>query len=306
MEKNSKILTGCGIGCGAVVIILIIIGIIGYNFVSDKVEKIEEFETVINDLEDQYENYDQYSPEENLLSEERFAIFMEIRDSIKIMSPDFTYALSTISIKMEDADENEDKDNSFSEVLTMVNTGFSAIPEILEYFNYRHKMLEKYNMSVGEYYYYFTMTYYVSLGVDLGDGPNFPVPGNTDGSHHHFGNESSNSTEDFINDLRESRSDKISNKINHFMLKVFDNYLQNENQKYKKLIEEEIELMKEDKYKLPFAEAKPDFIKKFFEPYSGKIKTTYVEMLNPLELNPFTISKKRKSSKRKSRQSESY
>lgn len=304
MGKNSKVLTGCGIGCGAVVVILIILGVIGYNFISEKAEKIEEFETVINDLEDQYKDYDKFTPEEQLLSEEKLIVFMDIRDSIKMLSSNFTKTLETISIKIGKTTPDSKDNKSFLTLISMINTGFSAIPEIADYFTYRHKLLKKYQMNIGEYYYYFAMIYYVALKVDMGDGPNFPVPGNSNGSSFNYSNENNSNSEEFVIELREKRTDRISAKVNNFMLKIFRNYLESENPKYPKLINRQIELMQKDKYRLPFKDSTPGFISKFFENHKDRLKTTYVKMLNPLELNPFIISKTRKSSKRESQKSE--
>jgi len=298
MNKNSKILTGCGIGCGTVAIILIVIGVIGYNFFSEKVEEIKKFSEIISNLEDQYEDYNNFTPSENdLFSESRMEIFLEIRDSIKAKTPAFTSALRKISHKIEDSTRNNEDNQSFSGVLDMVNTGFSAIPEIANYFTYRHKLLEKYKMAIGEYYYYFLMSYYVALDTDMGDGPNFPVPGNSDGTSYNYSNKNYSDSEEFINELREKRIDRIKIKVNNFMLSVFQNYLAKKNTKHKKIIMRQIKLMEKDKYELPFSDSKPVFFTIFFEKYSNRLKNNYVEILNPLEINPVKPHKRKKHKK---------
>lgn len=306
MDKNSKILTGCGIGCGAVVVILIIIGIIGYNFISEKVEKIEEFEIVIKDLEEKYNQYDDFYPVgDQLLSEERMSVFLEIRDSIKLRSGNFTASLESISDKIENEGPDQ-QDDSFSGLMDMISTGFSAIPQIANYFTYRHKLLETDQMSIGEYYYYYVMSYYLAMNVDLGDGPHFPVPGNSDGASYNFNDEKNKNPEEFINEVREKRTDQISAKVNIFMTKVLKNFLENNTSNDKELIEKEIEIMEKNKYALPFADSKPQFLVSFFEKYKDRLEQNYVDMLNPLELNPLKVSKKRKRPERKQKESENY
>lgn len=296
MDRNSKILTGCGIGCGVVVIIAIVVGIIGYNFISDKVEHIEKFEKTVKKLENKYEDYDSYYPSGNLLLEENTMVtFLEIRDSLKLKSPYFIKSMQTISKAIkEKEDSGEDDEESVSSVLGMISTGFSAIPEIEEFFIYRDHLLDKFNMPIGEYFYYFVMSYYVEQGVDLGDGPNFPVPGNSHGQDFSFDGRQQNDHEKFIREVKESRADDISIRTNKFMLKIFNNILENSDNNNKTIIENEVDLLRKDKYRIPFDGKKPDFITQFFERYKPQLSENYIDLLNPLELNPIKNDRERR------------
>lgn len=299
MDRNSKILTGCGIGCGTVVVVLIVIGIIGYNFFSDKFEKLGEFEELTTSLQEKYENYDQYYPATNsLVTESQMEIFLEIRDSIYLRRDEFTNAMKELSERIHSNDTSENE--SFSGVLSIISTGLSTVPEISKFYMYRDRLLTKYNFEIGEYYFYYILSYYVSLKTDLADGPLFPIPGNTHGNDFRFDGRQKHDNEEFINEVRESRADDISAKTNMFMSKIFTNIVEKSAFSNKKIIKEEIDKLREDRYRIPFDDSCPEFIKEFFDKYADKLQTNYVSYLNPLELNPIksgTEKRRRKNSK---------
>ena len=290
MDRNSKILTGCGIGCGVVVIIAIVIGVLGYNFIADKITFIGDFEKTMKKLEKKYADYDEYTPQnENLFDEQVMNKFLEIRDSLKIREDEFISAMSTLSAEIEKEEDESDKST-----LDMIETGFSTIPEALEFFTYRDHLFDKFDVNAGEYFYYYIMSYYAYLNTDLGDGPLFPIPGNSHGKNFQFDGRQQDDQEKFIREVKESRADEISLRANKFIIKVFNNILASEKIKHKKLIEDELELLRTDKYRIPFDGSENKLLSEFFEQYKEKLNQNYILMLNPLEVNPVKNDRKRR------------
>ena len=62
-SNSSKWLTGCGIGCGVIILICILIGVVGYFAIRGTVEEFKEAEASQEYLEERFGKVEDFAPD---------------------------------------------------------------------------------------------------------------------------------------------------------------------------------------------------------------------------------------------------
>ena len=281
--KNSsgKLLTGCAIGCGVVMLILILAGVGLYTYINHKIENVEELDRISTEIEEQYgrvENYVPYS--DTPVSQARLETFILIRDSLMNNSVEFIEAIN----KMSDSIENEEPGNdnsSFWNVVDIISSGIGIIPHIINYFYEKAYWQREYKMGYGEYYYLYVTCYYSFLKKSPEDGPLFQF---SEEKNIEFKYEEEDKVQ-YGKEVVEQREILIRRKVNEMFVNYFENLLRNGimNGNYEQLVINELSNLKNNKYSIPWENGIPDLLKNILEPYRTRLENSYSEMLNPLE-----------------------
>lgn len=294
-ENTSKWLVGCGIGCGALILLVVIIIGVGYFLVKDTVEDFRDVEVSMEIIEDTYGIVEDFCPDpDGRIRPERVEAFLTVRDSTSWMRADMEHSLSTIT---RDIRRVEDEDKSFWGVLGIIRKGMGAIPRMADYYSTRNYTLLDEGMSLGEYYYIYVIVYYSYLGRLPEDGPEFQLMGGDESSGRSRWYQDDEDEEDrdrHEDDVREERRFRIIRNVRRMTLPMLRNQLAKLKEEssaqysriWRRALVAEIDAMEEDRDRLPWEDGLPSVIKNSLEPYRDRLVASYSELLNPLELMP--------------------
>lgn len=300
MEKSNKVLTGCGIGCGAFTLIIVILAVVVYTYIADKVEIVKQMESEMAMLEEELGEFDDFCPSPDLsIDKQRIETFLVIRDSLYEPFRKFETSVENVTLDIEKIDSGEEKE-SFWSVLGIVSSGIGIIPDMLDYYKIRNELLFKYRMGFGEYCYYYTLAYYSWLKKSPGDGPDFPIADNEkDGDIKiNFEEEGQNNFDEFSEEVKTNREEFLREKANYLMKVLLQNILDYSATELtaaiKTQIEKEIELLENNRYRIIWQDGLPGQILASFENYQQEFENTYYPISNPLELEMIKKEKSRK------------
>lgn len=283
-DKSSKLITGCGIGCGVFVLIIIISGVMLFTFIKNVGEDIDKIEVVENAMEEKFGKVEQYVPEFPI-SEKRLNTFLSIRDSLNLQAKELVEEIDNISDEIED----DEKEKSFWETIGIIKSGLNIIPAVVEYYSTRSQLFLSNDMSPGEYYNIYSTVYFVWLNRSPGDGPPFPIDEeNSVGAEITFDKKKNLDKENSAK-LKHDRETVMLRDINYLFVRQYENYLKEnstikENNMLVKLIESEVEQLYSNPYSLPWKQDLPQEFVEIFEKNRFLIETSYNEQLNSIEL----------------------
>ena len=172
-KKTSKLLVGCGIGCGLLILGVVALGvggaILGHNVASGFNEAV----TAATLLDEQFATVDAYVPPAEGLTEEQLERFLRVRDDssgarIKIENAFGALPMSEARRDELDAQKGTRKLRS---VFGIVRAAFGLGARMGEFFEARNQALLDQGMGMGEYVWVYTVAYYAGLGHELEDGP---------------------------------------------------------------------------------------------------------------------------------------
>lgn len=289
-EKKSRIATGCGIGCGLFAIILIVLGVLVYNFVKDTVDQVKQIEEVSSTLKQKFGNEEDFTPNfEQPQFEERLSMFLDIRDTLNIRSEKFYEEFGGLV----DSVSGQETEKSFLESIGLVNTGISMVPEMIKYYSNRNTLLLDYGMSLGEYYFFYFMSYYSFLKQSPGDGPPIRIFEDDHSKNEGitFDIDSKDQKEE---DIIAIRNFELSQKVNYLFKNHLENFMAKDSAgEFSNDVKIELEKLKQNRLRIPWQENLPKSIEPVFRSLELKIKKTYVKLVNPLEINSIQQKLKR-------------
>lgn len=281
-ERSSKIATGCGIGCGVVAIIIIVVGVLVYNYVKDTVQNVEQIEEISKTLTEKFGREEDFVPVfEQPKFEERLNLFLNLRDTLNVRSTKFYENFS----ELVDTISGEKKDKNFWESIGLINTGISVVPEMIKYYSNRNTLLLDYGMSLGEYYFYYIVSYFSYLKKSPGDGP--PIKIFEDDHAQQDGvNLDLEVKDEKAEDVIAMRNFDLAQKVNYLFKNFLNNYIQSSaDSEFSQLVKSEYEILNQDRTRIPWEEGLPETLVSIMEEVKEKIESTYVAVINPIELN---------------------
>ena len=286
-DKTSKWLIGCGIGCGAVILLVIIVLGVGYLMVRNTVQNVREIEVTSDRLVEAYGDIREYVPPvDGIILPERIDTFLAVRDSMAPFREEMVRVLDDIS---DEVDGIERESRSFWNILGIVGKGIGIIPRMIEFYSVRNDALLASGMGPGEYVYLYVTAYYSFLRFDPADGPPFPMTGDEDTPPPWMRDEPE-TTED--EEMRAERRYRIIRQVNW----IFRSFLVNQIEQledgtvgdidtaWKRTLERELEALRDDRERLPWESGLPERIEAVFRPFRSRLEASYDPVLNPLEI----------------------
>lgn len=281
-NTTKKWLMGCGIGCGVIILILIVLGISGYMFFKNLIGEFSAQEELMSTLTERYGEIRDFCPEpDGSIGPSRIEAFLSVREA----SSPFREKLEISMQELQDrAGQGEIEVKKPRNIFEMVKLGFGLIPQIAEFLKSRNQALLDAEMGMGEYFYLYTIAYYSWLEKRPEDGPDFEVMGPED-SETRFG-------ERDREQILEERRDSMLRRLHRLLLPM----LQNQREKlsargitearseWEGLLDAEIRALEEDRFRLPWEDGLPDAIKTSLEPYRNRLEQSYNRLTNPFEL----------------------
>jgi len=279
----SKWLLGCGIGCGVVIIIAILIGVGGYFFIKNIISGFEETEAIMDTLTERYGKIGDFCPDpDGAFRRERPEVFLAVRDSTIQVRERLERAMSILS---DTGRRDQSGEEPSPHALTKIKTGIELVPLIAEFIKTRTQALLDEEMGMGEYYYLYVIAYYSWLGKSPADGPPFELMGEND-------------EEDSIvwrgrrRERLEERLDLALRRLNRQILPMLHNQYEKlteggivgVKEEWRRRLAAEIEAMESDSLRLPWQDGLPEVIEASLKPYRVRLEESYSELVNPIEI----------------------
>lgn len=290
-SNSSKWLTGCGIGCGVVILICILIGGVVFFAIRGTVEEFREAEASQDYLEKRFGEVRDFTPDPGgRITPDQIEAFLTVRDSMLAVRMDIEETLDRITGDVE-ALEDEARDGKFWQILGIVRSGMGAIPQFAAFYRVRNEALIVNDLSLGEYYYLYVLAYYAWLGKSPEDGPEFNMMGDQETYRFSWGDEEEQ--EEYEEDVYEDRRYRMVRKARQLVLPMMRRMLEKvEDDPYgvdaawRRSLAAEIEAMREDRDRLPWEDGVPRIIASSLEGFRYELEESYNAYLNPLELGP--------------------
>jgi hypothetical protein len=300
-RKASKYLKyGCGIGCGVIVLFIIIIVGIGYYLIKDSVVAFKETEASMKRLIKEYGRVQDFCPEsDGAIKPDRVKAFLQVRESLIPIVKDMKQSLVHI---IDGIDRAEDEGSSFWSMVGIIKDISRTLPHLAKYFTARNRKLMDVGMGLGEYYYIYVVAYYSWLGISPGDGPDFHFLGEGGKkSSFYFAMEEMVKDKDAKEDAYDKESWETQGigtigRVRGFILPMIQRQLKKlkesttgENlEPWQKALEGEIKALKKDRQRLPWQDGLPEVLEASLQPFRKRLEACYPKLVNPLE---FGLSK---------------
>jgi hypothetical protein len=280
-SSTKKWLIGCGIGCGVVILIVMILLAGGYFFVKNIVNEFEDTEAMTKVLTERFGRISDFCPDPaGTIHPERIEAFLSVRETFAPVRERIAKSMETLSQKKDVDNIEVGKPKS---VLTMMRLGFGIIPQTAEFIKMRNEALLEEKMGLGEYYYIYAVAYYSWLEKNPEDGPGFQIVGPNEEDD--FGYWDSEESE-------EMHRERMIRRLNRMLLPMLHNQLEKLNTEgdvetsrdWQQMLKIEIEALEQDRGRLLWQDGLPKVIETSLRPYREPLEASYNPMTNLLEM----------------------
>ncbi|MCP4220231.1 MAG: hypothetical protein GY765_36705 [bacterium] len=282
-KKRSKLALGCGIGCGLIVLLVIIVAGFGYYLIKDTIVAFEETDTSSHLLEEKFGGITDYCPEpDGSIKAERMEAFLEVRESLVPLMDDLRDSAVAL---LEDIRKSQEKEEeSFWGGVGIMKDIFKQLPQVARYFTIRNRRLMEENMGLAEYSYIYTLAYYSFLSKAPTDGPDFKqlaVKETKIDFDFLFKNKKKRKHEDRHFELRGLRFMVPMMKCQ--MEKLKESGVQ-EGDDWLETLDVEIQALEQKGGRLPWKDTLPKVLEDSLQPFRDRLEASYRSVVNPMEL----------------------
>jgi len=281
-NTTRKWLIGCGIGCGAVIIIAAVLIATAYFFIKNIVAEFKDTEAMMSTLTERYGRIEDFCPDpDGKIRPERLEAFLKAREAYAPVREKIAESLAGLS---QGKDVSEVEIKKPKNVLKMIRLGFGVIPQLADFIKSRNQALLDAQMGMGEYLYIYVIAYYSWLGKRPEDGPDFQIvgPDYEEDRFRYWDRE----------EIQEDRRDRTLRRVHRMLLPMMRCQLEKmegrsagpDSEKWRQALTSEVEAMEADKERLPWGEGVPDVIEVSLMAFKTRLEASYSTMTNPLEM----------------------
>ena len=292
---GQKWLIGCGIGCGAIILIIVLIIGAGAFFMKNTIQGVIDVEKTQELVEARFGHIQDFAPQpDGKIPSENIEHFLLIRENLQNEIVNLEKAFSGLQNQVDNIERGSE---SFWDVLGMVRKGIDFLPSIMRFYSARNTAFVDYDFSPGEYTYIYVLAYYSWLDKNPGDGPELPLRGDGSNFTWHTGNSNDENDEDdeiWNEDMKNERMISVKRQAGRFVLPMLKNQLKTiqenpgaYNSRWVHILQNEIQSMEDDRLRLPYQDGLPSVILNSLEPYRSRIEELYNEKANAFEPGSF-------------------
>jgi len=284
MSTGRKWLTGCGIGCGVLVLIAVVLAGGGFLVFKDVIGDFRAVERTDKALVEQFGEPTDFVPRwDGTIPAGRIETFLAVRDTLRPVREQLAQSLGEDLPALEGGEVH-----GLEKIIRGIRTGASLGGDIAAFLNVRNQVLLERGMAPGEYAYLYVLTYYSWLGYDPGAGPaGVKVDsGRGGGVHWEVGSE-----EGDWNDP-ESRARTVRRLANRLLRPVLENQLAAAPDQlaaadaaWLEDLAAEIALLHEDRRRIPWQDGLPGRVATSLAPWREPLAAGWSPVSNVLELN---------------------
>ena len=279
MAAGKKILIGCGIGCGGLLLLVILSVAGGAFWVGNTMKGFSEAVELRAEIEARHGTVDDFTPpDDGAVALARMAAFLAVREASQASREKIVEAFRGLPMT-ERAARDLDEQPFLRKLASVFRIGGSALDlagELGEFFAARNQALLDQGIGLGEYTYIYVLTYHSWLGHSPRDNPGggrIVIDGPDDepaeaGSQFDLG---------------------LDRRIRRNLIRMLHNQLavveeSGAGDEWAARLAAEIENLENDRESVPWADGLPGAIAASFEPYREQLESTYSPVTNAFEL----------------------
>ncbi len=281
----SKWLTGCGIGCGVLVVIAIGVGLTIFMYTRNAVQEFKEIGESVSRVDKQFGRVEDYAPEpDGRIPADRVEAFLAVRKATTPARGELAKSIHTLESEIGGPNGQR---GGFWHAMRAARTGVGAVPQIARFHKARADAQLENRMGHGEYSYIYCLAYYSWLKKDPGDGPEKLRLGSNNNVT--FGNHDGGT-----DDTREQTRQAVMSFVRRYMRPMLRNAVRQQAEKspkaektaWQQTVEKEIAKLESEWQRIPWSDGLPPEIQESFEPFKADLEESYDPLLNILELMP--------------------
>jgi hypothetical protein len=288
MKKTTRDwLWGCGIGCGAVVVVVIGLIVAFTLYVGRSVKGFDDAADSRQVLEERFGPDEDFVPwADGSIPQERVAAFLKVREATAPSRKGIEEFFASLPMTEEQVEDLESK--GVLEVLgfaaRITGDSFGLVGDMKDLLKDRNQAMLDVEMGLGEYTFIYVMAYYAFLGHSQADGPV-----GMDHGHSMTINIPATPPEDVSDKAGPGYGRWPERRIRKTVLETMRNQLESASAvdpdgEWPHALAAEIEAMEEDRRRPPWPEGPPAALSASLEPYRGQLEASYNPTANPFEL----------------------
>jgi hypothetical protein len=277
-------LTGCAIGCAALLVLVVAVAVGGFFLAKRAVDDIKDVVATIAEVEREYGPVSGYTPEpDGRIPAERIEAFLAVRRATAPVRRDLQLQVGDLEDRIGGIAKEED--GRFWGIISAVRSGLGVIPGLAGFYSSRAEALLENRMGLGEYTYIYVLAYYSWLKKDPGEGPKFLRmadhtvnwdPKNDPGEAYE-GRRSQ-----VVREVRDSMTAMLRNSHRKMQELRAD-----DNRGWHRAVEAELLALDSRWGRIPWEDGLPSEIEDSFRPFRDQLEDSYDTLMNPLEVLKF-------------------
>ena len=277
--KTNKLLLGCGIGCGAIFLLVLLSFASGAFWVRNTLRGFQDAVDLRTSLEEHHGRVDEFvPPTDGSISPVSMEAFLSVRESLRDARLSIAEIFGNFPMSEAEARQLEEQPllQKMRSVFRIGGSAFRLAGTFGNFYAVRNQALLDHDLGMGEYTYIYVLGYYSWLGHSPNDGPlNAPAqpdgiePRRRDGPRFVLG---------------------MGDRIRRNIIQILRNQLETleggapDTESWRAMLAAEIERLEDEADRLPWADGLPKAIAASLEPYRGRLEVTYSPATNPFEL----------------------
>jgi len=282
-SSTKKWLTGCGIGCGLIVVIIGGIGTWGFFTIKDVVHRADDLDTAQAELDSLLGPADSYTPRpDGTVDPLRMEAFLAVQQNLAGMRADLAANINAMDGKGPGG------------VIAKVRGRVKLVPAIFDFVESRNTALLQQQMNAGEYHHLQSLAWFALLGKDPADGPGFSMVNEDqkkDDDNHVVIRKGIGKSDSLR--VRRQRDRAVRRMVNRQERTILANQLAALDARpdlleampgWRDTLAAEVEAMNRSERRLPWQDGLPNRIAGGLEPYRDRLEQYYEPMTMAVEL----------------------
>ncbi|MFV2071771.1 MAG: hypothetical protein ACC742_03855 [Thermoanaerobaculales bacterium] len=271
-STTSKILTGCGFGCLAMVVVVGALGWMGYRWAQDTVATVETATETSRELEERFGQVRDFRPPaDHGVTQERLEVFLVVRELLAGPREELAEAVAVVA--------STDGDGKAASGFRIAGAGMRIGPRALELGRARNQTLLDNGMGLGEYIWYYWLTYHAWLGHPVAESE----------LHDALEERAASGGSLQMSFGGELEPDGVIWRLRRDLLAMLGNHVEDladdpARASWREEVEAEIELVNADPGRVPWQDGVPPVIAERLEPYRTRLEPTYSPATNIFEM----------------------
>jgi len=280
--KKNTWLIGCGIGCGGIILLVLILLSGGFFFVRNLVRDFEDSEEVMALVVEKYGELTEFVPwPEGAVPAGRIETFLAVRVDTRLTRAQLEQSFQLLGSQFEAPDEER---KSARRIFQTIGRSFRLVPEIADFYHSRSRALLEREMGIGEYTYLYCLIYYTWMGKNPEDGPDFAL------AHRNRQGWFEWDEKDF-NDSEETAGMEMRNRVNKILLLFLQNQIKEARLQsgafpagWIERLDAEEKRLQDNPESILWETGLPESILESLEAFRSRLETEYSSTVNAVEL----------------------
>ena len=274
-------LIGCGLGCGAIVLIFLVISAVGTFFLRDTMSGFDSAVETRETLDERFGAVREFTPPlDGAIPADRMEAFLAVREANSPARETVAQAFESISTTAQEARELESKPllDKVRSIFGIVGSAADFGGDIAGFFDARNRAMLEHDIGMGEYTYIYVLAYYSWLERSPGD-----APGNAR-VNTRSGNISIGRGRGAPQELGDIGNSRISSDVLSMLQNQLDALPEETDDSWREELAAESEMLERDSDRLPWQDGVPAPILASLEPFRERLEAAYNPSTNAFEL----------------------